>query len=88
MMSMSAQHRGVALLTVMLIVAMVSIAIVGMTSRQQIDIRRTEGMLRHSQATQYLQGIEAWMPHLLKADREDNEVDHLDDDHPLDQALQ
>jgi general secretion pathway protein K len=73
------RQRGVALLTVMLIVAMVSIAIVGMTSRQQIDIRRTEGMFRHSQAIQYLQGVEAWMPHLLRADREDNEVDHLDE---------
>ncbi len=79
MRGICAHNRGVALLTVMLIVAMVSIAIVGMTSRQQIDIRRTEGMLRHSQATQYLRGVEVWMPHLLKADREDNDVDHLDE---------
>ena len=44
------RQRGVALLTVMLVVALATTTAVAMASRQQVDIRRTENTLYQGQA--------------------------------------
>lgn len=76
-LSCPARNRGVALITVMLIVVLASAAVVAMTSRQQLDIRRTENTLHQGQALMYLLGVEQWVKHILSQDRKDNETDHL-----------
>lgn len=75
--SLHKKNRGVALITVMLIVVLASAAVVAMTSRQQLDIRRTENTLQQAQAQMYLLGIEQWVRHILSEDRRNNETDHL-----------
>ena len=68
--------RGVALITVMLVVTLATTAAVAMSSRQHIDIRRTENTLFLGQAEQYLYGVENWSQQILARDRKDNPTDH------------
>lgn len=74
-----AANRGMALITALLVVALVTTAVVTMTSRQQLDIRRTAHLLRADQIALYLQGIEGWAAEILRRDRQEGEVDHLDE---------
>ncbi|MBF0218722.1 MAG: type II secretion system minor pseudopilin GspK [Gammaproteobacteria bacterium] len=52
-------HRGVALLTALLVVALVTIIAVGMISRQQLDLRRTANLLHSEQAWIYHLAVES-----------------------------
>lgn len=80
-MRVGAQHsRGVALITVLLVVALATVAAVSMLSRQQVDVRRTANVLHYDQANLYARGIEGWASQVLRRDREDGEVDTLDED--------
>lgn len=54
------KQTGVALITAMLVVALASVAAVAMTSRQQLDIRRTGNILHADQAYLYALGGELW----------------------------
>ncbi len=74
------RHRGVALLTVLLVVALATTTAVAMASRQQLDIRRTENTLYQGQALMYLYGVESWSQQFLADDRKDNEIDHMGED--------
>ena len=74
------QQRGVALLTVMLVVVLATTTAVAMASRQQLDIRRTGNTLYQGQALMYLYGVESWSQQFLADDRRDNEIDHLGED--------
>ncbi|HEB55876.1 MAG TPA: general secretion pathway protein GspK [Gammaproteobacteria bacterium] len=67
--------RGVALITVLLVVALATTAAVAMSSRQHIDIRRTQNTLFIGQAAQYLYGVELWAQQILAKDRHDNKTD-------------
>jgi general secretion pathway protein K len=78
--SMTQRNRGVALLTVLLVVALATTAAVAMASRQQLDIRRTENTLYQGQALMYLHGVESWSQQFLANDRHDNEIDHNGED--------
>lgn len=73
-------QRGVALITVMLVVALATIAAVAMASRQQIDIRRTENTLNAGQAYHFALGAERWALQILTRDRRQGEIDHLGED--------
>jgi general secretion pathway protein K len=77
---MTQHNRGVALLTVLLVVALATTAAVAMASRQQLDIRRTENTLYQGQALMYLYGVESWSQQFLADDRRDNEIDHNAED--------
>jgi len=77
--TVQARQKGIALLTVLLVVVLATIAAVGMTSRQQIDIRRTENILRNDQIYLYLLGAEDWAKQILAQDSKDNSTDTLDD---------
>ncbi len=68
-------ERGIALITVMLVLAVVTVALVSMSSNRQMDIRRTETQLRSNQAWEYIHGLEAWAENQLRADFADNKND-------------
>jgi general secretion pathway protein K len=69
------QERGIALITVMLVLAVVTVALVAMSSDRQMDIRRTENQLRSTQAWEYWHGLEAWAEQQLRTDLAENEYD-------------
>lgn len=79
-MSLRYKQKGVALITVMLILALATILAVSMSSRQQLDIHRTANIINFEQAYQYVLGAESWTKQILKRDLEDNKIDSLDDD--------
>ncbi|MEJ2142146.1 MAG: type II secretion system minor pseudopilin GspK [Gammaproteobacteria bacterium] len=74
------RQTGIALLSVLLVVVLATIAAVAMTSRQQVDIRRTENILRNDQVYLYLLGAEDWARHILARDAKDSSTDTLDED--------
>lgn len=72
-------ERGIALITVMLVLAVVTVVLVSMSSDRQMDIRRTENQLRTTQAWEYVYGLEAWAENQLRADLADNKNDAATD---------
>jgi len=62
------QQRGVALITVLLIVAVVTVVAAGLIARQQLSIRSTANQLQVRQAWQYAQGGETLAKGLLQRD--------------------
>lgn len=75
------RQRGVALITVLLVVAVVTVVTAGMIARQQLSIRSTANQLQVRQAWHYAQGGELLAQSILLRDlrRGQNEspVDHL-----------
>ena len=72
-------QKGIALITVMLVLAVVTVALVSMSSDRQMDIRRTDNQLRSAQAWEYVYGLEAWAANQLKLDIDNNKYDALTD---------
>ena len=75
-----AGQRGVALITAVLIVALVTTAAATMASRQQLDIRRTSNIFDADRAWLFAIGGEDWARGLLRRDAENSDVDHLGED--------
>lgn len=69
--------RGIALITVLLIVALATVAAVAMASRQQLDVYRISNLLHGDQAYTYALGVENWASSILRRDLKDNETDNL-----------
>ena len=69
------RQRGVALLTVLLITALVSILAVSMIDRHRLAIARTQQLVGHQQAIAYALGAERYARSLLRADREEDSND-------------
>lgn len=61
-------ERGVALITALLVTAIVTVVAVGMASRQQLDIRRTGNIFDYDQAYHYALGVESWAQGVLATD--------------------
>ena len=76
-------QKGVALITALLIVSLATVISVELSTRLQLDIRRTSNILAGEQAMLYLMEAEHWSRRILKADREDNNYDHLGEDWAL-----
>lgn len=74
------QQRGVALITALLIAALVTVAAVAMASRQQLDMRRTGNMLEADQAYMYALAGEVWVMQILKEDQQKTQIDTLAED--------
>ena len=74
------RQSGVALLTALLVVALATAAAVAMTTRQQLDVRRTGNLLHSEQAWDYVLGAESWARVVLARDAKDNKVDNLGED--------
>ena len=73
-------QQGVALIIAILAVTLASIAAVAMTSRQQVDIRRTVNVLNMEQADMYVNGGESWAARVLSEDLKKNKTDSRNDD--------
>lgn len=79
-MNLLYRTNGVALITVMLILALATILAVSMSSQQQLNIHRSANVFNFEQAYQYVLGAESWAQQLLKRDLEDNKTDSFEDD--------
>ncbi len=70
------RQRGVALITVLLIVFLASVAAVSLASLQQLAIRRSAVFLHQQQARLYTLGAEQMAIIILTRDRQKNDIDH------------
>lgn len=81
---MRRQQQGVALITAVLIVALVTAAAVAMASRQQVDIRRSANIFSNDQAYLFALGAEDYARNVLAWDADPTKgspgVDHLGED--------
>lgn len=73
------QQQGVALVIVLLILSIATIAVVSMSSSRQLDIRRTENLLRSAQAFEYSYSLESWAAKILRDELSENKRDGFDD---------
>ena len=71
------RHRGVALITAMLITAIVASLATGLSADNALDVRRTTMLLFHDQSVQVALGAESWMRNILRDDAIDSPTDHL-----------
>lgn len=78
-MTANSAQSGIALITVMLVLSIATVAVVSMSTARQMDIRRTENQLRQMQGWEYVYGLEAWAKARLQQDAKDNELDGLQD---------
>jgi len=76
--NLGTQH-GVALITALLVVALATLTAVAMTTRQQLDIRRTANVLNGEQAYLYALGAESWVKRILLRDAKHNRIDSFKD---------
>lgn len=74
------RQRGVALITALLVVSLVTVIAVAMATRQHIDVRLTGNLVHGEQAYAYALAAESWARVILR--RDDNQSDHdsLDED--------
>jgi general secretion pathway protein K len=73
----NAAQRGFALLTVLIVVALVAVIASGIQYQQRLDIQRSAFMLNQSQAIAVGAGVDAWVKKGLAFDATQNQVDHL-----------
>lgn len=73
------QQRGVALLTAMLILAIVAVAGSAMLTRMNFAVHRSGNLWHDQQAWWYAVGVEQWIASILKRDFEHNDIDTLQD---------
>ena len=75
---MSARNsRGVALITALLITALIATLTYTLEWNNALDLRRTVVMLNRDQAIQVALGAESWMQSVLRQDLQNSSVDHL-----------
>ena len=74
------RQRGMALLFAVLIVVIASAIAVSMIHAEKFTIRKTAHILAMDRASLYAFGLEDWARIYIKQDREDSEIDHLDED--------
>lgn len=71
------RQRGVALITAMLITALVGSVALGLAWDNALDVRRTMVLLNRDQAVHVAMGAESWVQQILLQDLVDTETDHL-----------
>lgn len=74
------RDRGIALLMVLLVVALASIASASLASRQYLEIRRTTNVIRANEAYFIVLGAEQWARQILRRDLKDTRTDSLQDE--------
>jgi general secretion pathway protein K len=70
-------QNGVALITALLIMALVATVAYTLEWNNSLDLRRTIVMLNRDQAVQVALGAESWMQTILLQDLQDSQTDHL-----------
>lgn len=76
---MADRNRGVALLTVLLVVALASVTATALATLLQLDIRRTGLLAQQRQARAYLLGAEDWAAQILARDHAADPIDDLNE---------
>jgi general secretion pathway protein K len=76
-MSAPGRQRGVAIITALLIVAIAATVSITISTRLQLDVRRTGNIIAGDQAYLYTLAAESWSQSILREDRQDNQTDHL-----------
>jgi general secretion pathway protein K len=71
------RHRGVALITAMLISALAAMVASDMAWENALDMRRTTVLLQRDQAVEVALGAESWVRLILSQDAADTRTDHL-----------
>ncbi|MEM1175618.1 MAG: type II secretion system minor pseudopilin GspK [Pseudomonadota bacterium] len=71
------QQQGVALITAMLIFALVTSVTLGLAFDSTIDARRSMVLITRDQAAQVALGAESWIASILRDDLSGSETDHL-----------
>ena len=79
-MSYYQNQSGIALITAVLIVALVTVAASAMATRQILDIRRTENVIHSDQAYAYALAAEQLVGRVLVDFDKDKNVDHMGED--------
>lgn len=69
--------QGVALITALLIMALIATMTYTLKWNNSLDLRRTSVMLNRDQAVQVALGAESWMQTILRQDLEESDTDHL-----------
>lgn len=70
------RQSGVALVTALIIVALVTVITVSAASEQQLELRRTANVIEGDRAYLFALGAEAWATQVLSKDARDNQIDH------------
>lgn len=73
-------QQGVAIITALLIVTIAATVSITISTRLQLDVRRTSNMIAQDQASFYLIAAEAWSQRILRQDKEDSTIDDLSED--------
>lgn len=71
----SARQSGVALITAMLVVALVGILASAVLDEQLLTFRRSENLAASEQAYRYARGLEDWAAKILHEDRQESDLD-------------
>jgi len=73
------QQRGVAIITALLIVTIATTVSIAISTRIQLDVRRTGNLIAQDQAQFYLLAAEEWSQRILRQDKKDSTIDSLDE---------
>lgn len=73
------KQQGVAIITALLIVAIATTISITISTRLQLDIRRTGNLIAQDQAQFYILAAEEWSQRILRKDKEDSTADSLDE---------
>jgi len=72
-----ARQQGVALITALLIMALLASLSLRLSWDNSMDVRRTMTMLYHDEGSQAALGAESWVMSLLRDDAEESDTDHF-----------
>jgi len=73
------KQQGVAIITALLIVTIAATVSVTISTRLQLDVRRTGNLIAQDQAHFYLLAAEEWSQRILRQDKKDSRSDSLDE---------
>jgi len=73
------KQRGVAIITALLIVTIATTVSITISTRLQLDVRRTANLVAQDQAQFYLLAAEEWSQRILRQDKKDSSNDSLDE---------
>lgn len=79
LMNIEIKNKGIALITAMMIVAIVGLVTTNLLWESTLNTRKTSSTLNRDQAIQIAIGVEKWVTNLLKQDSFSSENDHLNE---------